>query len=120
MEKNDSEGWLTPNGKGCLTVIVLLFILFIFNLFSSKKDNSSVPSPQVSTEDREWAGVVLKVKTWLNANLKDPGSLEFIDFSPLAKTEVGTTMIRVKYRAKNSFGGYEVENKVFLLNPRSL
>ena len=57
-----------------------------------------------------------QVKAWLKANLNDPGSLEFIEWSPVQKTDDGGFMVRAKYRAKNSFGGYVVENRVFFLD----
>ena len=41
---------------------------------------------------------------------------EAIDWSPVQKTDDGGFMVRCKYRAKNSFGGYVIENKVFFLD----
>lgn len=59
---------------------------------------------------------VWQVEDYLEENLKDPDSYEGIDWSPVEKTDDGNYMVRHKYRAKNSLGGYVVENKIFLLN----
>ena len=65
----------------------------------------------------EWDGSVYPVKLYLNKNLKDPDSYEGIEWSPVQKTSDGY-MVRHKYRSKNSFGGYVVENKIFYLNEK--
>lgn len=49
-------------------------------------------------------------------NLKDPSSIEYIEWSNVNDEEDGSFSVRVKYRAKNSFGGYSIENKIFYLN----
>jgi len=47
--------------------------------------------------------------------LKDPKSVEYIEWSKVVETYDGYK-VRCKYRAKNSFGGYVVENKIFFLD----
>lgn len=62
-----------------------------------------------------WDASVRQVKDWLQSNLKDPRSLEYIEWSPV--TDYGDNfLVRVKYRAKNSFGGYVVSNQLFTLD----
>ncbi len=110
---------------GCLSIIVIFFALFLFGVFSSpstsssdstRRRKSSTSSSREVVENSGWDGSVLQVKSWLKSNLKDPGSLEFVEWSAVQKTSDGGFMVRVKYRAKNSFGGYVVENKIFYLN----
>lgn len=65
-------------------------------------------APASSSRD----GAVYVVKRYLEQKVKDPKSLEFIEWSPVAllKLPDGEAWgVRVKYRAKNSFGGYVVE-----------
>ena len=51
---------------------------------------------------------------WLKANLRDPDSLEIINTAPVSNGDIGA-LITVQYRAKNGFGGYNVETKLFLV-----
>ena len=103
---------------GCLSVIAILFVLYLVDSFSSSNSPSNKrasTSVEVVTNS-PWDGSVSQVKSWLNANLKDPSSLEFIEWSPVSKTKDGGFMVRVKYRAKNSFGGHSVESRMFFLD----
>jgi len=106
---------------GCLAVIAIIGILYLVNSFSSSNSNSSKKSSRTSTsyevvKNSEWDASVSQVKSWLKANLKDPSSIKYIEWSTVSKTDDGGFMVRVKYRAKNSFGGFVVENKVFIMN----
>jgi hypothetical protein len=107
-------------GIGCLSNIAIVFIIYLISSFlpstSPNKNKTSTSTPHEIVYNSSWDGSVSQVKTWLKANLKDPRSLEFVEWSPVSKTNDGGFMVRVKYRAKNSFGGYVVENKVFFLN----
>lgn len=47
----------------------------------------------------------------LKKNLKDPDSLDVIEWAPVIKTKTG--YISLEYRAKNSLGGMVVEAKRF-------
>lgn len=61
-------------------------------------------------------GSVFQVERWLKSNLKDPASLEFLQWSPVVSGPEKNFEVRVKYRAKNGFGGYAVEQKLFRLD----
>ena len=63
-----------------------------------------------------WDGSVLAVKHYLQRTLKDPDSFEAIEWSAVLKLCDGYA-VRLKYRAKNSFGGYVINHTVFTLNP---
>lgn len=69
----------------------------------------------VSVKNSGWDGSVLQVKRFLKKTLKDPKSYEGIEWSEVQSTEEGY-VVRHKYRAKNSFGGYVVENNLFYLD----
>lgn len=61
-------------------------------------------------------GEVFAITKYLNNNLKNPGSLKVIKHTKVKFEELNGVAYwyqRVKYRAKNSFGGYVIEDKVF-------
>ena len=66
-------------------------------------------------ENSAWDGSVSQVKKYLQNNLKDPNSYESIEWGKVIENENGY-IIRHKYRAKNSFGGYTIENNIFHLD----
>jgi len=84
--------------------------------------NSSLGTEQTSTSPSDpvynngWDGSVRQVKDWLKDNLKDPGSFDAIEWSPVRKTDNGGYVVRCKYRAKNSFGGYDIYNQIFTMD----
>ncbi len=53
------------------------------------------------------------VKENLKKSLKDPDSYESIEWSTVQKLDDGKFSVRHKYRAKNSFGGFSIENHIF-------
>lgn len=65
-----------------------------------------------STEEET---IVNNVNLYYKKNLKDPGSYQSIEWSPLVR-EDGKKMIRNRYRAKNSFGAYTIHDTIFTLN----
>jgi len=69
----------------------------------------------VKVENSEWDNSVRQVKDYLKKNLKDPKSYESIEWSEVRK-EKDYFIVRHKYRAKNSFGGYVIENQIFYIN----
>lgn len=69
----------------------------------------------VGVENSTYDGSVSKVEAYLKSNLKDVSSYESVEWSNVTPTDNGY-MVRHKYRAKNSFGTYELVNQVFYLN----
>ena len=65
-----------------------------------------------------WDGSVHQVESYLKRNLKDPASFEAIEWSQVARDTDNNFVVRVKYRAKNSFGGYVIEQQMFRLDLR--
>lgn len=60
-------------------------------------------------------GSVSQVVKYLKNNLKDPDSYESIEWGNVTETDNGY-IVRHKYRAKNSFGGYVIENQIFQID----
>jgi tRNA G10 N-methylase Trm11 len=89
-------------------VFLVWFLLKMGNMEETRKQEPLV-------YNSSWDSSVRQVKDYLQNNLKDPKSFEAIEWSKVAKTDSGF-MVRCKYRAKNSFGGYGIENKIFLLD----
>lgn len=73
------------------------------------------PRPEASA----WDGVAKEVGDWFKVNLKDPASLDVIEVSEISEHEAGWLQ-RVKYRSKNSFGGYSVETRGFVMSRGSV
>jgi hypothetical protein len=63
-----------------------------------------------------WDGSVRQVKQWLKDNLKDPNSFDAIGWTAVQKTPDGGYSVRCKYRAKDSFGGYDISNQIFYMD----
>ena len=93
-----------PNFKKLLKYCLIagVVIALIFTLFETRSDTDS--------------SAMEGVRTYLMNTLKDPGSYQDIEWSPVGKNDAGRYYIRHKYRAKNSFGGYVVEEKIFYLD----
>lgn len=66
-------------------------------------------------QNSPWDGSVYQVENYLKKNLKDPESYEGIEWSSVIEKD-GNYQVRHKYRAKNSFGGYVIENCIFTLS----
>lgn len=78
--------------------IVALLIAILANLDTTTNTNSDTY--------RQGA-----VRYYLKKNLKDPESYQSIDWNTVQHE--GKTYVKHKYRAKNSFGGYVIEEKIF-------
>lgn len=83
---------------------------------NSGSSTSASTTPQEVVTNSSWDGSVRQVERYLKKNLKDPDSYEAIEWSKVVKNANGTFMVRCKYRAKNSFGGYVIENQIFVLD----
>ncbi len=63
----------------------------------------------------DYDGSVKQVVAYLKENLKDPRSYESISWSKVMHKD-NYYLVRHKYRAKNSLGGYVIENKLFYID----
>lgn len=66
-------------------------------------------------QNSAWDGSVWQVKDYIKKTLKDPKSYESIEWSNVVE-KGNKYQVRHKYRAKNSFGGYVIEEYVFTLD----
>lgn len=69
-------------------------------------------------ENSAWNAAVTPVCDFLRANLKDPDSVKYAEWSPVSLASYGGQKcwaVRCKYRAKNSFGGYVLSNQIFYI-----
>ena len=78
---------------------------------------SLLPPPRKIVANSTWDASVSQVEAYLKRYLKDPDSYQSIEWSPVSELPDGKGFIvRHMYRAKNSFGGYTIDNKIFLLD----
>lgn len=101
--------------KGCLGLIAITVIgIPILLTFCSDGRSSSDSGGDSQLTNSSWDSSVGVVEKYLSKTLKDPDSYEGIEWSEVQKLEGGKFRVRHKYRAKNSFGGYVIENQIFL------
>lgn len=107
-----------------LGAFVLLVVVVVA---SSQGGNDAKPAatatttasaPRAVVRNSAWDGSVRQVEAWLDKNLKDPDSYDSIEWGNVVKVIAPgyTYIVRHKYRAKNSLGGYVVEHKLFRLD----
>ncbi len=94
-------------GIGCAIMFTILFIAFCVPSKDKPKEYKVIQYE---------SGAVVPVKMYLKQNLKDPKSVEYISWSKMFRNENGYYQVTVKYRAKNSFGGYVIEENTFLID----
>jgi hypothetical protein len=80
-----------------------------------KYNEEKARTNNIKVINSSYDGSVLQVKNHLKNSLKDSKSYESIDWSGVEKVGVNYK-VRHKYRAKNSYGGYIIENQVFTIN----
>lgn len=134
--KNDNKHYMEVyfpliNARHKRNVIIFgsIFLFFIIiSLLPKSEEKDQVIRLQKNTESHrtetksyesvknsEWDGSVSQVKKYMMSNLRDPDSYDPIEWSPVVKKN-NQYIVRHKYRAKNGFGGLNIENKIFTLN----
>jgi hypothetical protein len=104
-----------PNIIGFTFVGIIIFG-FLYNfIFTGRSTDISI------VHNSAYDGSVYEVETYLKINLKDPSSYESINWGKVIELEKDHTVphryvVRHKYRAKNSFGGYVINNQIFYLD----
>ena len=115
---NHNQQSTKSSNRGLFIIIALLVVCYF--VFFDKDDKKS--SSKEKIVNSEWDGSVSQVERYLKNNLNDPDSYQSISWSAVVKLndtkETGfvSHQVRHKYRAKNSFGGYVVEEKMFKLD----
>lgn len=104
---------------GAIAVIGLVFLGFFIWLQSASWSVSTSP-PKTSKNSLVYNsyldGSVHQVESWLRQNLKDPESLEIIEWYKVVDRKDGSFSVVVEYRARNGFGGFNVEKMKFYLD----
>ena len=104
----------------CVAGVFSFFVFFNYtkpvNINEIKKVSPRKKAKKrAKVENSSWDASVYQVKSYLKKTLKDPKSVEYIEWSKVVETYDGYK-VRCKYRAKNSFGGFVIKNTVFFLN----
>lgn len=125
-KRNDLDEYnkLSKGGKRfTMFFTIALFVGAFFLIRSCNKSISSMPSTgipdiDVPVENSGWDNSVFYVVQYLKSVLKDPDSYEGIEWTKVETIDqaIGKYRVRHKYRAKNGFGGYSIENQVFYLD----
>lgn len=94
------------------TGVIVILIMIINTAFENKGKVRNSP----------WDSSVHQVERYLKRNLKDPNSFEALSWSKVYDKNNNNSgyryKVRVKYKAKNSFGGYVIENDIFFLDEK--
>ena len=121
-KQRGKQFWTYAVLTGLLTVLVPFFV-YQHTWGTAAQQRKSEASREAALRDQRAVvfnsasnGSVFQVERYLKASLKDPASLEFVEWSPVKPGSNNDFEVRVKYRAKNGFGGYAVEQKVFRLD----
>ncbi|EAU53567.1 hypothetical protein [Mariprofundus ferrooxydans] len=104
-------------GGGFLFIAVILGVVGLFVAPSVKKTASSKANSvkHAVVYNSSWDGSVSQIEDYLQRNLNDPSSLQIVEWSKVIKGGE-YFMVRVKYRAKNAFGAYIIQNQIFSLD----
>ncbi len=93
----------------------MIFVI-VFSVIATCVDGCDDSSTKSVVQNSPWDASVYQVENYLKRGyLKDPRSYESIDWGNVIKNGNGY-IVRHKYRAKNSFGGYVINNQIFYLN----
>jgi hypothetical protein len=113
---------LTPKISGWRWLVLIIIVLVGYFAFFDK-DNNKKSSSDETIVNSEWDASVYQVVDYLKSKyLNDPDSYQSISWSEVFKLndtkEVGfaSYQVRHKYRAKNEYGGYITEEKLFKLD----
>jgi len=102
-----------------IVLIVIAVIIGFYALITRNSGNSSTYNNDL-VKNSSYDGSVYQVEDYLKDEyLKDPDSYQGIEWSKVQKDNSNSLYkyyVRHKYRAKNGFGGYAVEEKIFYLD----
>ena len=82
--------------------ILTITIFFVLNVFSVPKTKT-------------WTGVIVEIDEYLQQNADDYKSIEFVSAGYIIEFEGGLITQRVKFRAKNKFGAYVLNDWFFTM-----
>src|SRR5437868_3323640 len=102
--------------NGCLIIIAIIIVIAYFVSNNTNDNNQKDLIPVLTDTD-----LIFSIEYYLKSNyLKDPDSYQYIESSKTVfEGDVPNKyVIHFKYRAKNSFGGYVIEEKIFTLDQK--
>lgn len=112
---NDGGGAVCQKSNGWIKWgYVILFFIAIVTYSTYNFDNE-----KVKVRNNPLDSSVHQVEKYLKNNMLDPDSYDPIEWSAVQKIQNGVDYnfyVRHKFRAKNTFGGYVIENKIFYLD----
>lgn len=111
---------------GVIIFVPIIFLIMYLNYDDSKSSNSETLTEKLERIEKSqnertagkkptehpWDGVAIVIDDYLKVNLKDPDSLDIIECSSVFFND-GHWNQRVKYRSKNSLGGFVIANQIF-------
>lgn len=116
QEKSIATSPKQVNSKGCfiwILIVLLGFVILMCVVGSNETSTTQSQSTKVENYNDNSTAHQLLAKTWfeecIKQNLKDPRSYDEIDYRVKYNTDTETYLVSIKFRAKNSFGGYSVE-----------
>jgi hypothetical protein len=95
--------------KLLISLAIVLVLLGIGYLAKGYLENMSTSQARIITKESLKSEVI----SWMKNNLKDPDSVQYIEWSDVGKTADGYYSMNVKYRAKNSFNAFVIETMTF-------
>lgn len=120
-EPRPDGGWKKPSAGplGWILALVIGIALVSGQCGSdpSQKTASTSPSKKLETVmNSAWDGSVWQAEDYIKRRLKDPESFEAIEWGQVVLVPGGTYQVRCLYRAKNSFGGFAIEQVLLELD----
>lgn len=116
LNKNNQN---QKNNYGCLVIILIAVVILIYGAMSGNSEKSSSDNTEV-VSNSGFDASVYQVERYLKREyLKAPDSYQGIEWSKVQKDNSNSIYkyyVRHKFRAKNGFGGYVVEEKIFYLD----
>lgn len=108
----EPENGTSSKKKAFIAIAIVAAVIALFCLIGSPDDANNTP------ETNTYSSLVIGgVKSYLKLEyLKDPKSYQEIEWSQIGTNSAGQLYVRHKYRAKNSLGGYVVEERIFYLD----
>lgn len=101
-----------PKFVGLITIFSVIMFVIIFSI-----EDASIGA---KVKNSSWDGSVHQVERYLKGTLTDPNSFEAIKWSKvndMTHNQYGYRYkVMLKYRAKNNYGGYEVQSNIFFLD----
>lgn len=116
--------------KRYIFLLIFLAWAIVYNVYialfpQKKEENKASAAPEVELKEKErdpvfnsaYDNSVYQVERYLKQTLRDPDSYQGIQWSSVMRdTTLNVFFVSHKYRAKNGFGGYNVESHVFVMD----